>query len=188
MRAGLRPCLPLSEVKYAEPPPAGCVRWTELSRTYRMEHPVRGVREEIPPDQIEPLRNQGWRLCLGNNDFLGFVHLQAWYFQVRFFPRLKWLSVRAPKGHHFIIGDRPIVWGFSNLVDAAPYWLRHRNVQLVAPLSRSLALFAYHASDDHPDTITTSEINRIVASAAHEWIAGPREAAVRDAILTRVYH
>ena len=153
-----------------------------------MEHPVRGVREEIPPDQIEPLRNQGWRLCLGNNDFLGFVHLQAWYFQVRFFPRLKWLSVRAPKGHHFIIGDRPIVWGFSNLVDAAPYWLRHRNVQLVAPLSRSLALFAYHASDDHPDTITTSEINRIVASAAHEWIAGPTEAAVRDAILTRVYH
>jgi uncharacterized protein DUF4238 len=177
----------LSEVKYAEPPPPGLGEWTESLRTYRMEHSVHGLRDEIPPDQVEPLRAQGWRLCLGNDDFLEFVHLQAWYFQVRFFPRLKWLSLGAPRGQYFIIGDRPVVWGFSNLVDAA-YWLRHPDVQLVAPLSRSLALFAYHASNNHPDTITTGNINRIIASAAHEWIAGPTESVVRDALLARVYH
>jgi hypothetical protein len=96
---------PLSEVEYAEPPPPGFGEWTEISRNYRMEHPVHGTKENVPPDQVEPLRNQGWRLCLRNDDFLGFVHLQAWYFQVRFFPHLKWLSLRAPQGHHFIIGD-----------------------------------------------------------------------------------
>lgn len=179
---------PLSEVKYAEPPPAGYDKWTELSRTYRMAHPAHGAREEIPPDQVEPLRNQGWRLCLGNNDFLGFVHLQAWYFQVRFFPRLKWLSVRAPKGCYFIIGDRPVVWGFSDRVDEAPYRLRHPEVQLAAPLSKSLALFAYHASNNQPDIIKTGDINRIIASGAHDWIAGPMESVVREALLARVYH
>jgi hypothetical protein len=180
--------LPTSEVIYVEPPPSGFGEWTEISRTYRMEHTAHGIREEVLLDQVEPLRHQGWRLCLGNDDFLGFAHLQAWYFQVRFFPRLKWLSLRAPQGYHFIIGDRPVVWGFSNLVDAAPHWLRHPDVQLVAPLSRSLALFAYHASNDHPEIIKTSDINRIIASAAYDWIAGPTEAVVRGALLEGVYH
>ena len=98
-----------------------------------MEHSVHGIRVGVPPNQVEPLRNQGWRLCLGNNDFAELVHLQSWYFQVR-------------------------------------------------------ALFAYHASNSHPEAITTSDINSFIASAAFEWIAGPTEAVVRDALLMRVYH
>jgi hypothetical protein len=179
---------PLSEVEYAEPPPPGFGEWTEISRNYRMEHPIHGTKEKVPQDQVEPLRNQGWRLSLRNDDFLGFVHLQAWYFQVRFFPHLKWLSLRAPQGHHFIIGDRPVVWGFADRADEAPYWLRHPDVQLAAPLSRSLALFAYHASNERPEIIKTSDINRIIASAAYDWIAGPTETVIQEALLARVYH
>lgn len=177
-----------NEAKFAEPPPPGFGEWSKASHLHRMEHPLHGVRDDVRCEQVEALRHRGWRLCLGIDDFLGLVHLQAWYFQVRFFPRLKWLSLRAPQDHYFIIGDRPVGWGFSNLVDAAPYWLRHPEVQLVAPLSRSLALFAYHASNDHSEIIKTTDINRIIASAAHEWIAGPTEAVVREALLARVYH
>jgi hypothetical protein len=36
--------------------------------------------------------------------------------------------------------------------------------------------------------ITPSDINKIVASAAHEWIAGPTEAVIREALSSRFYH
>jgi hypothetical protein len=122
----------LGEVQFAEPPPPGFGEWSEISHAHRMEHPVHGVREEVPCELVELLRNQGWRLCWGSDDFLGLVHLQAWYFQVRFFPRLKWLSLRAPAGRYFIIGDRPVVWGFDGHSDIAPYALRNPLVQLAA--------------------------------------------------------
>jgi hypothetical protein len=86
------------------------------------------------------------------------------------------------------VGDRPVVWGFANLLEAVPAYLRHPDIQLAAPLSRSLALFGYHRLSGHPQTILVSDINRIITSAAHEWIAGPTEAVVRESLSQRVHH
>jgi hypothetical protein len=179
---------PTGEVRFAEPPPPGFGEWINTGCTHRMEHPALGVREDVPCEETELLRGQGWHLSLANDDFLALVHLQAWYFQVRFFPRLKWLRLRVPEDRYFVIGDRPVVWGFADSTDAAPYALRNPLVQLVAPLSSTLALFAHNPASGHPEVIMPGDINRILASAAHEWIAGPTEKIVRDALSGRAYH
>ena len=41
-----------------------------------------------------------------SSNFLEVVHIQAYYFQVRWFPRLRWFTLRPPAGQFFIIGDR----------------------------------------------------------------------------------
>jgi hypothetical protein len=176
----------VGETQAIEPPPPGLAEASEIRRVHRMEHSTHGVREDVPSEQVELLRSEGWHLRLGNDDFLELVHLQAWYFQVRFFPRLQWLLLHAPIGKHFIIGDRPVVWGFAGHSDVAPSALRNPLVQLAAPLSGSLALFAHHALEPHPEVIMPNDINRIVASGAHDWIAGPTESVVREALSERI--
>ncbi len=173
------------EIAYAEPPPPGFEQMQPVSRSYRMEHPIAGVREDIPPEEVEALRSQGWRLRLGKDDFLELVHLQAWYFQVRFFPRMRWIILDAPAERFFVISDRPVVWGFSGFSDAQPRFLRHPDAQLFAPLTRSIALFALHPSARPPEAITPADVNRVMASAAHEWIAGPTRQTVADALSQR---
>jgi hypothetical protein len=113
------------------------------------------------------------------------VHLQAWYFQVRFFPRLRWIILDAPPGGHFIIGDRPVVWGFDGVVDAQPRALRHPHIQLFATLTRSVGLFAYHPSGVPPDAVSFRDVNRIIAMAATRWIAGPSRAVVAESLADR---
>jgi hypothetical protein len=171
-----------------EPPPAGFRTSSDYGFISRMEHPVHGVREAIPGECFDSLWDEGWRPRLSRDEFLQIVHLSAWYFQVRIFQRLKWLWARVPAGQDFIIGDRPIVWGFAGNVEAAPHAFRHPDCQFVAPLSRSLALIGHHPAADAPGTVFPSDINYIIASTAHEWIAGPTEAVVRDALSYRVYH
>src|SRR5215212_8776555 len=53
-------------------------------RSLRLTVPSEGL-----PEDVELLRGQGWRFILTDDNFLELVHLQAWYFQVRFFPRLQ---------------------------------------------------------------------------------------------------
>jgi hypothetical protein len=149
-----------------------------------MEHALLGVREDVPPKDIELLRSQGWRFVLTNDDFLEMVHLQAWYFQVRFFPRLQWVVLDAPPGGYFVIGDRPVVWGFEDVLTARPSALRHPDIQVFAPLTRSLALFAYHPSGSPSRSISYRTVNRTVASFARDWIAGPTPEVVAEALLT----
>jgi hypothetical protein len=178
----------LAETEYVEAPPQGLIQTSDRPLVYRMEHPALGIREQVPAEDVERLRNQGWRLRIEGEGFLQLVHLQAWYFQVRFFPRLGWLRLRTPPGASFVIGDRPVVWGFDGRTDEPPALLRHPDVQLVAPLSSSVALFGFQPVTGHPEVIKPAEVNRIVALAAHEWIAGPTEAVVREALTARVYH
>jgi len=64
---------------------------------HRIEHPTLGIREGVPSEQIHALRKDGWRVRLGENDFLAIVHSQAWYFQVQMFPMLRWVILDAPK-------------------------------------------------------------------------------------------
>ena len=168
-----------------EPPPKGFDQMALVTRSHRMEHPVFGIRDDVPSKDVELLKREGWRFILANEDFLELVHLQAWYFQVRFFPRLRWIILDAPSGGYFIIDDRPVVWGFDGVVDAQPRALRHPHVQLFAPLTHSVALFAYHPSGAPPHMVSFREVNRVIAVAATHWIAGPTRSVVAEALAER---
>jgi Protein of unknown function (DUF4238) len=183
--AWIRALPPSGEVPVAEPPPEGFQDIRPIVRLHRMKDREGFVQEGIPSDQVRSRREEGWELCLGVDDFLDLAHAQAWYFQVRMFPRLQWEILDAPPGKFFIIADRPVVWGFQGLSIVKPSALRDPSCQLVAPLTRSLALFAFHASAPRQESITPEDINRISASGAHEWIAGPTEDTVAEALASK---
>ncbi len=173
------------ELKIVEPPPSGIekIRWVD--RKVNMTHPELGSRNDVGSDEFVSLRKLGWELRLGKDDFLEIIRLQTWYFQVRFFPRLKWLLLRAPAGAYFIIGDRPIVWGIQDFLDSPPSVLRSRGARLIAPLTHSLALLAHHEQDSPPVTVFPSDINRLTIAGSHEWVAGPTELSVKEAMESR---
>ena len=50
------------------------------------------------------------------------------------------------------------------------------------------ALIGHHEAADPPDIVFPSDINRVLAFAAHQWIAGPTEETVRDLARQRNYH
>jgi hypothetical protein len=155
-----------------------------------MEHPTIGIREDVRRDEVQALRSQGWQARLRNQDFTAAVHQQAWYFQARWFPTLRWAALYTPSGMSFIIGDRPVVWGVPQLTDdgwsmavnVAPHYLRDAHVRLVAPLTRSIALLAFQASSPPPAMVTPKALNTIICCGAQRWIFGPTEATVRDAL------
>lgn len=176
----------VTDAVFVEPPPSGFEQMAPVTRLHRMEHPVLGIRE-VMSEEVDLLRRQGWRFLVGKDDFLELVHLQAWYFQVRFFPRLRWIILDAPPSRYFVLGDRPVVWGFDGAVDSQPRALRHPDVQLVATLTRSLALFAHHASVPPPGAISYQDVNRILAAAAQDWIAGPTRDVVAEALSAQAH-
>lgn len=157
-----------------EKPPEGFEKIGEVARFHRMEHSKLGARDDV-------LRSSGWALVLTGDDFLELAHLQAWYFYVRFFPRLRWTILDAPPGGSFVIGDRPVVWGFDGAMDVPPNALRHQEVQLFAPLTRSVALFADNSGAAPISRIRPRDVNRAIATAARSWIAGSSDFVVREA-------
>lgn len=178
------------DAQYVEPPPPGYEKIRLGGGVHRMEHPELGIREGVPSELVHDLRREGWRFRVGQDDFRAVVHFQAWYFQVRMFPRLRWMILDAPHGQYFVVSDRPVVWGFAQvsddgpslLLDVPPNALRDQNVQLVAPLTRSIALLAHHELGQPPTMIRPCDINFIVASGANRWIAGPTQQAVAAAL------
>jgi hypothetical protein len=99
---------PPAQIELAEEPapePANLVAAPE--RRHVMEHPQHGTRDDVPSGEIESLRQEGWRWRFSNDDFPEMVHLQAWDFQSRFFPRLSWKVLDAPGDPYFITCDRP---------------------------------------------------------------------------------
>jgi hypothetical protein len=89
-------------------------------------------------------------------------------------------------GHNFVIADRPVVWGFDGQTDVTPAALRLPNVQVFATLTRSIALVACHESAGALAPVHYSDVNRIFASAAAEWIAGPTREVVAESLASRV--
>jgi hypothetical protein len=75
--------------------------------------------------------------------------------------------------------------GLNDHLDVPPRALRHPGIQLFAPLTRSLALFACHPSAPPPPAISYALVNRAIASAAQEWIAGPTHDVVAEALSWR---
>lgn len=165
-----------------EPPPRWFNEVTDRERRHRMEHEIYGTREDVRAEEVAELRSSGWRFVVTAEDFGELLHMQAHYFYDRFFPRMEWLILDAPKDEYFVIGDRPVVWGFAGALDLPPSALRHSSAQLVTPLTRSLALAAYNPSGASPSEVRVSDLNRAVTLAAQDWIGGPTEATVIAAL------
>lgn len=164
-----------------EPPPPALAELRPRDRKIRLVHPVLGEDREVPTQDADGLLDDGWIPDMSElSNFLELVHMQAYYFQVRWFPRLRWFTLRPPQGQYFVIGDRPVGWGVPDCLDAPPCCLRDQSAVLIAPLSRDLALVG--RNEPTPWQATPREVNSLLAVWAHEWIAGPTANVVIEAL------
>ena len=83
----------------AETPPAGLEQTKPRERPVRMIHPTLGTKTVNESSDIDQLVRSGW---VPDQDdpanFLEGVHIQQYYFQSRWFPRLRWFTLRPPMG------------------------------------------------------------------------------------------
>jgi hypothetical protein len=174
--------------KVVEPPPPGIEKFRDRERLHTLEHPTLGARNDVSGAEIERLIEAGWKWKLGRDDLLEMMHMQAWYFQVRHFPRMKWIVLDAPEGTSFVLGDRPVAWGFQDDPTTPPNMLRHPDVQVFAPLSRTVALVAHNADYNPPVGVTRRSnippemVNAVMTAAAGVWIVGSDESTVKDSL------
>ena len=167
-----------------EPPPDGINNIRHRQRPLRFENAETAeVRYTDSDAEQKELRRNGWRLKLGRDDHLELLHMQAWYFQVRHFPRLSWVQLTAPEGEFFITSDRGVAWLVDGYADTPPAALRHPAAQVVAPLTRKVALVGRHGIT--PLNVTAREVNRLVGFASTDWIAGPSRDVVQRALQDR---
>lgn len=174
-----------AETPVVEEPPTWLESAADRDRSHSMEHPIHGRRDDVHADEVQRLMSEGWRFLVRPDDFGELLHVQAHYFYDRFFPRLQWLILDAPTSEYFVIGDRPVVWGFADALDVPPAALRHRHAQIVAPLTRSIALFGFNPAGDSPAVIRVEDINRAMSMGARDWIAGPTQSTVLSALAFR---
>lgn len=164
-----------------EPPPEALLKASELQRDVQMLHPTLGCRVFPAGSDLERAAAEGWFPDMRERtNFLEIVHIQAYYFQVRFFPRFKWFALHAPEGEFFVIADRAVGWAADGYIDAPPSCLRHPSAYVLAPISRSLSLVGRHTKEKWQ--VTTGRINAVIACWAHDWIAGPTQATVESAL------
>ena len=167
-----------------EPPPEGLLKASESQRDVQMLHPKLGCRVFPAGSDFERAVAAGWLPDMRDPmNFLESVHIQAYYFQVRFFPRFKWFTLHAPDGEFFVIADRAVGWAADGYIDAPPSCLRHPSAYVLAPISRSLLLVGKYTKEKWQ--VTTRRINALIACWAHDWIAGPTQATVESALEAR---
>jgi hypothetical protein len=167
-----------------EPPPPGLNEASVLDRPVALVEQGSGRRIISEGDQTERLLDDGWIPDLTDRDnFLEGAHIQAYYFQVRWFPRLKWFTLRPPAGEFFVIGDRPVGWGLPDCLDAPPSCLRDPSAFLIAPISSGLALVGKNRLESW--SVTPRQVNSILATWSQEWIAGSTKQVVLAALHDR---
>ncbi len=167
-----------------EPPPSGLLDVAPRIRSVVLFHPTFGERTAEAGEDLSALLDIGWIPDPRQQEnFLESVHIQSYYFQSRWFPRLRWFTLMPPEDSYFIIGDRPVGWGVPDCLDAPPCCLRDPSAFLIAPLSRDLVLVGRNNLE--PWEITPREVNRLLATWSYDWIAGPTEDVVANAILDR---
>jgi hypothetical protein len=172
------------ESELVEPPPEELANIRDAARPLCLEHPITGERRHIvDAPEFAAYRSQGWKWVFQRDDHLEALHLQAWYFQVRHFPRLAWVKLTAPAGDSFITSDRGVAWLADGFADTPPAALRHPTTQVVAPLTKKVALVGRHGTSSLH--VTPREVNRFVAFAASEWIAGASKEIVEQALADR---
>jgi hypothetical protein len=175
---------PGEEWQLAESPPEGLLSAGLLRRDVEMIHPLFGKRKWAANTNFDTLIKEGWTPDYSDSEnFLESVHMQAYCFQTRFFPRFRWFTLRPPNGEFFIIADRAVGWAADGYVDAPPACLRHPSAYVIAPISKTLLVVGRHTR--LPWSVTPSRINGIVACWAHEWVAGPTREVVEEALTVR---
>ena len=161
-----------SDTEMAEPPPEGLLSGTGRNRSISMKHASLGKRKFGPDANHEELVNEGWIIDFDDpENFLEAIHMQAYYFQVRWFPRFRWYTLGTPQGQFFVIADRAVAWAADGYVDAPPNCLRHPSAYVLAPISRELVLVGRHTQDSW--NLSPGMINAIIACWAHDWIRRP---------------
>jgi hypothetical protein len=164
-----------------EPPPEGIEHIRHRARKHCVEEPDTGERREVTGlAELATYRRRGWKWVLSLADKLEMIHMQAWYFQVRHFRRLSWIRLNAPDNGWFITSDRGVAWIVDGYVNTPPAALRHANAQIVAPLTRKVALVGRNQTDALH--VAPREVNRFTACVASDWIAGPKREVVEQAI------
>ena len=167
-----------------EPPPVGFDKIAHRKRPLCIEAPDGSECREVTSEkEFNRLRKLGWKWVFRSDDYLESMHMQAWYFQVRHFPRLSWARLIAPDGECFITSDRGVAWLVDGYADTPPAALRDPAAQIVAPLTKNIALVGRHGNG--PLNVTPREVNRFVAFASNNWIAGPNRATVEQALADR---
>src|SRR5438552_1587639 len=85
--------------------------------SYLMVHPILGARTFPHGADLDAAIRDGWTPDYnGPANFLESVHIQAYYFQARFFPRLRWFTLHAPDGEFFVLADRAVGWAAKGYV------------------------------------------------------------------------
>lgn len=172
------------EAELLEPPPPGFEKIGARFRPLCLEEPGTGVRREATTQkEFDEYRRRGWKWVLRRDDHLEMLHFQAWYFQVRHFPRLSWVRLQPPNGEFFVTSDRGVAWLVDGLADTPPAALRHPTAQVVAPLTRTLALVG--RNEVSALNVTPREVNRLIACLASDWVVGPASDVVRQALADR---
>lgn len=167
-----------------EPPPQGFANIANRPRGHLVEEPTTGRQYEVKDlEELQAYMKRGWKWKLTQEDRLECLHMQAWYFQVRHFPRLSWTRLDTPENESFITSDRAVAWLVDGYADTPPTALRHPSAQIVAPLTRKSALIGKH--DACMLQITPREVNRFTAFAASNWIVGPSKEVVELAMHDR---
>jgi hypothetical protein len=166
-----------------EPPPDGFEKIRDRARSICMEDPDSGERCEVACADVDSYRKRGWKWIIRSEDRLEMLHVQAWYFQVRHFPRLKWSRLNAPDPDWFVTSDRGVTWIVDGYIDTPPAALRDPSAVVVAPLTRKVALVGRHG--EHPLNVTPRQVNQFVAASASKWVAGPSWQTVHQAIQDR---
>jgi hypothetical protein len=173
-----------SKAELLEPPPPGFEKIRDRLRSLCLEEPGTGVRREVTTtEEFDAYRQRGWKWILSRDDYLEMLHVQAWYFQVRHFPRLSWVRLQPPNGDLFITSDRGVAWLVDGIADTPPAALRHPTAQVVAPLTRTVALVGRHGAGEL--NVTPREVNRLIACLASDWVAGPTYDLVHQALADR---
>lgn len=77
-----------------------------------------------------------------------------------------------------------MAWLVDGYPDTPPAALRHQNVQVVAPLTGKIVLVGRNQTNAL--RVTPREVNRFTACVASNWIVGPTQKVVEQAIRDRV--
>ena len=166
-----------------EPPPKGFESMKDRRRLVTLEHSKTGERREATSEEFKQLFPLGWRWVPSTSDRLELIQMQAWYFQVRHFPRLHWRILAPPPGASFITSDRGVTWSADGQHHVPPSALRHPSSEVIAPLTSEVALLGCGSPPSR--TVTAEEINARIALSAVQWVAGASEAVVQAALDAR---
>ncbi len=169
-----------------ELPPFGFENIKDSTRLATLVNPETGDHRSVDFEQICSFMERGYRWEFSKQDSLELMHIQAWYFQVRHFPRLMWTRLTAPDEDRFITSDRAVSWLADGYADTPPAALRHQTAEVVAPLTKNVALVGRNTVAN--TGITARDFNLRVAMCASTWIAGPTREVVQIALLDREEH